>query len=291
MVETIPPLLGAGLRFILAGGLLAVILSAREGIGVLRVSRRQLAAAAGIGALLLLGGNGGVSVAEQEAPSGLAALVIAAVPLWVVILRLASRERVSLVTLGGVALGFAGVALLVVPVERPDGAPLWSLLLLVGSALSWASGSFWSPRAPLPGDAFVSTTVQMLLGGGLLVALGLAIGEAGDVEASALSFRSTAAFAYLVLAGSLLAFTAYVWLLRNAPISTVATYAFVNPVVAVALGWALLSETVTWSMAIAAAAIVASVAFVVRKESGVPAEPAPAHLRPDSVADARARRR
>jgi drug/metabolite transporter (DMT)-like permease len=283
MVETVPPLLGAGLRFVAAGALFAVWIAVRRGWHAFRVSRRELIAAGGIGALLMAGGNGLVTVAEQDAPSGLAALIIAAIPLWVIVFRLLWRERVPAMTLGGGGLGFAGVALLVAPGDRPEDAPLWILLVLLVAAASWAAGSFLSSRVPLPDDVVVSATLEMLLGGGLLVVAGLLAGEVTELDPGAFSGRSLAAFAYLVLAGSLLAFTAYVWLLQTTPISTVATYAFVNPVVAVFLGWAILDEEVTASVILGATVIVLSVAFVVRKETTAP----PARTtRPREVAEA-----
>jgi drug/metabolite transporter (DMT)-like permease len=271
LVETVPPLLGAGLRFVVAGALFAGWLVARHGIRALRVSRRELAAAAGIGTLLLAGGNGGVTIAEQDAPAGLASLIIASVPLWVVLLRLLWRERVPAATLGGVGLGFVGVALLVVPGDRPGNAPLWSLLVLIAAAASWGSGSFLTSRVPLPRDLLVATTLEMLLGGALMIAAGLIAGEASEFDLASVSGRSVVGFVYLVTVGSLLAFTAFVWLLKNVPVSTVATYAFVNPVVAVLLGWAILDEEITTSIVVAAIVIVASVAFVVRKETTRPA--------------------
>jgi drug/metabolite transporter (DMT)-like permease len=227
-----------------------------------------------MGVLLMAGGNGLVTVAEQDAPSGLSALIIGAIPLWVIVLRLIWRERVAAVTLAGVGLGFLGVALLVVPGDRPENAPLWSVLVLLAAALSWALGSFLSGRVTLPADVIVSATLEMLIGGGLLVVCGLAAGEATSVHAGDLSVKSLASFAYLVVAGSLLAFTAYVWLLQNVRISTVATYAFVNPVVAVLLGWAILGEDITTSIVVGATVIVASVAFVVRHETTAPVESA-----------------
>jgi drug/metabolite transporter (DMT)-like permease len=133
--------------------------------------------------------------------------------------------------------------------------------------VSWACGAFYSPRTPLPADAFASTAWQMLFGGAGMLAVGLLAGEAGDVDAAAFSTDSVIAFVYLITAGSLLAFTAFVWLLQNAPVSTVMTYAYVNPVVAVLLGWAILSEEITTSVAIGTVAIVLSVATVVRRES------------------------
>jgi drug/metabolite transporter (DMT)-like permease len=275
MVETIPPLLGAGVRFVVAGGLFAVWLVATRGWRAFSVGRRELLAAAVIGVLLMAGGNGLVTVAEQDAPSGLAALLIAAVPLFVIVLRLLVRERVAAGTLAGVGVGFAGVAVLVVPGHRPENAPFWSVLVLVAAAASWATGSFVSGRWPVPADVIVAVALQMLIGGAVLVVAALVAGEGSDVHLASLSGRSIAAFAYLVVPGSLLAFTAYVWLLQNVRISTVATYAFVNPVVAVLLGWAILGEQVTTSILVGAAVIVASVAFVVRQETTAPAaEPA-----------------
>jgi drug/metabolite transporter (DMT)-like permease len=272
MVETVPPLLGAGLRFFVAGAVFAGWLVARGGWGSLRVGRRELLAAAAIGILLMAGGNGLVTVAEQDAPSGLSALIIAAIPLWVIVLRLIWRERIAAVTLAGVGLGFFGVALLVVPGGRPGNAPLWSVLVLLAAALSWALGSFLSGRVALPADVIVAATLQMLIGGTFLLVCALAAGEASSVRVSDLSGKSIASFVYLVAAGSLLAFTAYVWLLQNVRISTVATYAFVNPVVAVLLGWAILGEDITTSIAVGATVIVASVAFVVRQETTAPTE-------------------
>jgi drug/metabolite transporter (DMT)-like permease len=266
MVETMPPLFAAGFRFLFAGGILYVWLYWRGGRPRLRIARRELLASLAIGALLLLGGNGLVTLAEQEAPSGLSALIIAAVPLWVIVLRFVWRERVPAVTLVGVGAGFAAVGYLVAPGGRPGGIALWSLLTLVAASAAWALGSFLSRHVPLPPDVFVAIAAEQVLGGLLLVAVGFAAGEGPKLHPDAFSGRSIAAFVYMVTAGSLLAFTAYVWLLHNAPISTVATYAFVNPVVAVLLGWAILSERLTVGILVAAAVIVASVWLVVRKE-------------------------
>jgi drug/metabolite transporter (DMT)-like permease len=271
MVETMPPLLSAGVRFAAAGAIFWLVLRLRGGAGRVRVSRRELAGAALIGTLLCFGGNGLVTIAEQEVPSGLAALIIGSVPLWVVLLRSGHGERVPLATFAGVAVGFLGLAVLVLPGDRPEDAPLWGVLLIVAAAASWAAGSFYSKRTPLPADGLTSTAWQMLLGGGLMALVGLATGEAGETRVSEFSLESLAAFAYLITAGSLLAFTAYVWLLKNAPISAVATYAYVNPVIALLLGWAILSEEITITMVAGAAAIVLSVATVVRNEAPVPA--------------------
>ncbi|HYP47851.1 MAG TPA: EamA family transporter [Thermoleophilaceae bacterium] len=277
MVETMPPLLSAGVRFAAAGAIFYAVLRVRGGAQRVRVTRRELAGAALIGTLLCFGGNGLVTIAEQDVPSGLAALIIGSVPLWVVLLRSGHRERVPSATLVGVAVGFAGLAVLVLPGDRPEDAPLGGVLLIVVAAASWAAGSFYSKRTPLPDDGLTSTAWQMMLGGGLMALAGLVAGEAGEVQVSEFSLESLAAFAYLLTAGSLLAFTAYVWLLKNAPISAVATYAYVNPVIALLLGWAILSEEITLIMVVGAAAIVMSVATVVRREAPTPApEPAAA---------------
>jgi drug/metabolite transporter (DMT)-like permease len=175
-------------------------------------------------------------------------------------------------TLAGVALGFAGLAVLVLPADRPGDAPLWGVLTLVAASISWASGSYYSRRMDLPRDVFVSTAFQMMLGGTAMALTGIVAGEAGDVDLASFSTRSLAAFAYLIVFGSLLAYTAYTWLLQNAPISTVATYAYVNPVIAVALGALVLSEEITLTVLVGTAAIVLSVAAVVRRET-TPARP------------------
>ncbi|HEY7873985.1 MAG TPA: EamA family transporter, partial [Actinomycetota bacterium] len=267
MVRTLPPLLSAGGRFVLAGAILWTFLAIRRGWSHMRIDKRQLGASALVGAALLFGGNGLVQLAEERgAPSSLAALLIASVPLWVILFRRLTRERISGGTLAGLAIGFSGVALLVLPGNRPAGADSLAVGMLLAASAFWAAGSFFSKSLPLPRDPFVSTATQMLTGGTVLVIAGLVSGE--SFAGAELTAPSVAAFAYLVAFGSLLAFTAYVWLLQNAPISKVATYAYVNPVVAIFLGWAILSERITLVTLAGAAIIVASVAFIVRKETG-----------------------
>jgi drug/metabolite transporter (DMT)-like permease len=270
LVETMPPLLSGGVRFMLAGAILWVIVRLRVGREGVRVTRAQVVSCLIIGSLLVTGGNGLVMVGELDVPSGLAALIIASVPLWVVIYRVAvGRERVARGTLLGVAFGFAGLALLVLPSGENEEVTSWvGLLLLFLAAPLWALGSFLSGRRPLPGNPFLSTALQMMLGGLTAIAGGLLRGEVGDVDFGSFSHDSLIAFVYLVVVGSLVAFTAYVWLLQNAPVSTVATYAYVNPVIAIFLGWAILSEDVTGWIVAGAAIVVASVATIVRKESG-----------------------
>jgi drug/metabolite transporter (DMT)-like permease len=181
-------------------------------------------------------------------------------------------------TLAGVAVGFCGLGLLLLPGSRPAEATAGGILLVLVAAGSWATGSFLSPRLSMPSDPLVSTGWQMVVGGGALLVGALVSGEANDLHLAHASAKSLLAFAYLVLAGSLVAFTAYAWLLQNVPISKVATYAYVNPLVAVLLGWALLSEQLTLGTAAGAALIVVSVAAIVRRESAPAedAEPEPA---------------
>jgi drug/metabolite transporter (DMT)-like permease len=261
LVETVPPLLGAGVRFTLAGAVLLGVLAARGRSTA--VSRRSLAACAVIGLLLPFGGNGIVTVAERHVPSGLAALLVATIPLWVVVYRVVlGRERVGARTLVGVLVGFAGVALLVAPGGQ-HGVHLIGLVLCVLAAGSWALGSYLTPRLPLPADLLVSIGWQLLIGGVAMLLVAIPAGELGPTHLGDLSARSLGALAYLITIGSLIAYSAYAWLLQNAPISLVATYAYVNPVVAVFLGWLVLDERLTTTTAVGAAVIVASVAFIV----------------------------
>jgi drug/metabolite transporter (DMT)-like permease len=267
MVETIPALLGAGVRFSLAGALMRAFVAVRR--RSLKPTRRELAGALAIG-VLLPGANAVVTVAEKSVPSGLAALLVGSVPLVVILLRRFTGERVARASLVGVVLGFGGVALLLLPGERPDGATLAGMLAILLAAVMWASGSFLTPRLPMPRDPVASTGWELLLGGLVIVAAGLLAGEGGDVHPGRFSGDSVLAFGYLVVIGSVLAFSVYAWLLRNVPVSKVATYAYVNPVVAIVLGWLILDETVTLTVLAGAAIIVASVAVVVRAESRVP---------------------
>jgi drug/metabolite transporter (DMT)-like permease len=167
-----------------------------------------------------------------------------------------------------VAVGFAGVAVLLLPGGSGGSARLLSLFVVFLAAPCWALGSYLSKRRVLPADPFLSTALQMMLGGGVSLIAGAVRGELGGVHLGAFSGRSLAGFAYLIVIGSLVAFTAYVWVLQHAPISKVATYAYVNPVIAIFLGWAILSEHVTATIVAGAAIVVASVAAIVRRESG-----------------------
>jgi drug/metabolite transporter (DMT)-like permease len=263
--DTIPAFTAVSWRFLIAGALLAAIVAVRRGVAALRITRRELACAALIG-LLLPGANGILFVAERTVPTGVASLIIASVPLIVVLLRIAGGERPPPLAIAGVLVGFAGVALLFHP---EGGASWWGIALTGVSALAWATGSYLSARIPLPQDAFVATAFEMLAGGALLLPLGLGQ-RPHPTEFSAVSL---VAFAYLILIGSLVGFTAYVWLLHHVPLGTVATYAYVNPVVAIALGMLFLDERITWRIALGAAIVLASVAVVLRRETEAAVEP------------------
>ena len=281
MVRDIPPLLGAGVRFVIAGVLLLAILRVRRGSGAVSASRRALLAAALVGLLLAAGGNGLVTLAEQHVPSALAALLVATVPLWVIVLRrLAGGERIGTATLVSVGVGFCGVALLLLPGSRPTGVTIGGMAIVLAAAFSWACGSFASPRLDLPRDPLVSTAWQLTVGGIVLLIVGFTAGEAGRVHPAHTSADAWLALAYLIVIGSLVGYSAYSWLLQHVALSRVATYAYVNPVVAVFLGWWLLGEQLRPATIAAAAVIVGSVAVTVRPRTDVPAEEQAAIARP-----------
>ena len=262
-IETIPPLLMAAARNLLAGGALYLWAQRR---GAVRPTAAQWRAAAIVGGLLLLGGNGAVVWAEQYVPSGLTALLVAMVPVWMVLLdwwRQGGTHPGARVFIG-LALGFAGMAVLVGP-EHLMGAGhvdhLGAAVLALGT-LSWAIGSLYSRTALLPSSPLLATAMEMLCGGALLALAGTVRGEWAAVDLAAVSLRSSVSLAYLVVFGSLVAFTAYVWLLRVTSPARVSTYAFVNPVVAVLLGWALAGEALAARTVLATAVIVAAVAVI-----------------------------
>jgi drug/metabolite transporter (DMT)-like permease len=265
MVEEMPPLVGAGTRFLTAGLLVAGVLVARGGPRRLAVTRRELAGCALIGVLLPVLGQGSVTIGEKDGtPSGITALLIAAVPLWVICYRILSGERPARRTLAGVFLGFGGIAVLITANGIRGAFPPWSIAVVVLAGLSWAFGSWYQPRLRLPADPFVVVVYEMLAGGGVLTVLGLASGE--GFHPLAYSARSWLAWAYLVVFGSVVAFSAYVWLLQSSAVSLAATYAYVNPLIAVLLGWLILAEPVTVPTIVGGAIAVAAVAIVVGSE-------------------------
>ena len=281
-IETMPPLLSAGVRFLLAGLILLAVVVAVRGRDALRVTRPQATTAAVSGVLLLLGGNGLVSVAEQRVESGLAALLVACIPLWIVVLRAGLGDRPGLATTGGVALGFAGVALIFLPGDSGETDLAYAALCVL-AALFWAIGSLLVTRRPVPADPLTLTTIEMLAGGAALLVVAAGHGELAGLSVAAISGKSWLALGYLIVFGSLIAFTAYVWLLGNAPVSLVSTYAYVNPAVAVLLGVLLAGERLTGATLAGGLVVLAAVAVVVTAESRRQRRAAAALAAPDAA--------
>ncbi|WP_327285219.1 MULTISPECIES: EamA family transporter [unclassified Streptomyces] len=265
VVRTMPPFLSAGTRFIAAGLLLLGLVAWRYGPAALRATRAQAGAAVLVGLLLVLGGNGLVVLAETSIPSGLAALLVAAVPMWLVVLRTATGDRPALRTLGGVLLGFGGLAVLTSP-GISGAVRLWGVLLVLAGSVLWSLGSFAASKLSLPGNPFTGSAYQMLAGGTGGIVVGLLRGEHHGLDWAGFSTASWLALGYLIVFGSLVAFTAYAWLLQSAPLSLVATYAYVNPVVAVALGALILDEALTVPILIGGAIVVLAVCVIVSTE-------------------------
>lgn len=262
----IPPFLGMGLRFLVAGILMLAYLWLRHGRERLRISRRELRGAAVMGLLLLVLGNGMVAVAEQTVPSGLAALVVAAISLWFVLLQAAGGERPPALTWVGILVGLAGVAVICVPRGGIEGVEAWGIGILLFGTVSWAFGSYFSPRLGLPRNALVASAYEMLAGGVMLMVVSASAGEFGELQVSAVPAKGWLALVYLIVLGSLLGYTAYGYLLANAPLSLVGTYAYVNPVVAVLLGWAILAEPVTAIVLVGGTLVVGGVVLVMNGE-------------------------
>lgn len=262
-VETIPPFLMAGTRFLIAGTASFAFLRAR---GVPLPSRPQLRSAAIVGAFLLVGGNGLVTWSEQQVPSGIAALVVATVPLWMTLFEwlIYKGAKPTRQIVAGLALGLTGIILLIGPgqLRGTAGFDLISLLILLMAPILWSLGSLYSRQANLPENVFMSTSVEMLAGGVLLFLAGILTGEPSQLDIGAISGRSLASMFYLSLFGSIVALTAYVWLLKTVEPARVATYTYVNPVIAVFLGWLVLGEPVSSLTIVAVALIVLAVALI-----------------------------
>src|SRR5688572_2506385 len=273
-IETIPPFTLSAARFGLAGLIMLVVAKVR---GAERVTLAQFRTAAIVGSLLMLA-NSLVGVAEERIPSGVAALLVAMTPVFMVLLewgRPGGRRPTALVALG-LVVGLAGVAALVGPASFGGGSSIDLIgagTIILGS-LAWSSGSIYSRHAPRPQSAIMMTAIQMLVGGIFVGVIGLARGELATFDPSAVSARSFIAWAYLLVFGSLIAFTAFVYLLRVSTPARVATYAYVNPVVAVILGWLLGGESISARMLVAAAIIVAGVAIITAAE-GRASQPSP----------------
>lgn len=293
VVKEAPPFLGMGSRFFTAGVLLAAVLAVRSGIGRLRVSRKELLGCTAVGLMLPVLGNGLVSVGENKgAPSGVTALLIASAPLMIAIFRFASGDRPRAMSVVGLLLGFVGLSYLVLVGRHAGGddrVPVGAALIVLFASTCWAFGSWVQPHLTLPDDAFVMTVHEMWTGGAIMLVVGAISGE--RVDLSSYSANTFLAWGYLVVFGSMVAFSAYVWLLANAPISLVATYAYVNPVVAVALGALILDEPITSAVLVGGAVIVVAVAIVISVERvRRPAPAAQPEGEPDPVQGAPATR-
>ncbi|TDW17883.1 EamA family transporter [Kribbella kalugense] len=261
----IPPMLGMATRFLTAAVLMAIGLTIKSGWRRLRITRREAVGAATVGVLLLAFGNGAVAIAEQTVPSGLAALLVAAIPLWLMLLRVGGGERPRGMTWVGVLIGFGGAALLALSGGNTSAKPLSVAVLVVGT-ICWATGSRFAPQLGLPRDPLVTALYEMVFGGTAMVLLGVLRGEPARLHLDRIDGSGWIGLAYLVVFGSLLAYTAYSYLLANAPISLVGTYAYVNPAVAVFLGWLILNESLTWQILLGGAVIIVGVALVVTSE-------------------------
>jgi len=271
VIESMPPLLAMGIRFLIAGLLLALIISLRQGTSELKIPRAELKSSLLMGFLLLGFGIGTVSIAQAYVPSGIVALIIAALPLWIAIFRTISGERLVKRSWLGLVIGFAGVALLlkpgsITPVSDIENSKLFlfMLLVLLGN-IGWALGTFLAPRFPLPKNTLVFTAYEMLAGGVSLTLAGFIKGESISDFLDATTW-SWLWFFYLVFFGSIAAYTAYLWLVANAPVSLTATYAYVNPIIAVALGAIFLDELITSAYAIGGLIILIGVILVVSVE-------------------------
>ena len=266
-IQSIPPLLMAGARFVIAG---AILYTAARLTGAPRTPLADWRTAAIVGACLLLGGNGGVTLSEQYIPSGLAALLVATIPIYMAVLSwlFGMSPRPNAISLLGLAGGFAGVGLLVGPALTARGAGesphAWiGMSILLFSSLIWSVGSLYSRRTHTKAPPFLAAGQQMLCGGALMLLVGMARGELSAFHPEKITMQSFGAFAYLVLIGGVLGYASYAWLLRHCDPAKVATYAYVNPIVAVVLGTIFADEKLSMRMVLAAILIIGSVALVI----------------------------
>ena len=263
-VQSIPPFFMTGVRFLVAGLILYVW---RRLAGDPAPTRSQWRSGAIIGNLLLVGGIGGVTWAEQYVPSGISALLISATPLWIVLIEALrpGGSRPSWLTTAGVVIGLAGISILIDPVKtsgQQHGYNLLGVVAILLAAFSWSIGSIFSRGANLPKSGLLGNGIELLAGSAGSFLLGLVTGEAGRLNFAAITPRSVAGLAYLIVVGSLVGFVCYTWLLRVAPTTLVVTYAYVNPLVAVILGSLLAQEVLTPRVLIATPLILAAVVLI-----------------------------
>jgi drug/metabolite transporter (DMT)-like permease len=272
-IQSFPPFLMSGVRYFVAGSIMYIIARASGSPAPLRVHWRS---AAIIGALLLLMGNGLIAWAEEKVPSGMTALMVATVPLWFVVLYwlFFNGPKPSLRIIAGLILGFGGIFILIGPDQLTgDGhLPFIRLAAIVIATIGWTFGSLYAKGAKLPSSAVLVTGMQMFCGGVFMVIAGSLKGEWADFQPAQVSYASIVALVYLIIFGSMIGFSAYSWLVRVAPPSKVSTYAYVNPVIAVFLGWAMGGEKLQWYALVGAAAIVLSVIIITSAPKPVKSE-------------------
>ena len=275
VVHHLPPLTAIGSRYALAGVLVAAYMVMRHGPSLFRRPRREYLRSSIEAVMLVAVGNGILSTGQQYVPSGVAALLLAAMPIWIGLLRVIARDRPSPITGVGIALGFIGVALLVITGGEalrggdPELRLLWSVLIVLGG-LSWAAGSYFGPRVARDRDDRVGIVVQMTLGGVLMVIVGAFNGEHVSLDdIAALPDSVWFSWIWLLIVGALIGHSTFVWLLAHAPISLVSTYSYVNPVVAVLFGVVLLDEVLTLGMVAGGLIIVLGVALIVTVEANL----------------------
>jgi drug/metabolite transporter (DMT)-like permease len=262
-IESIPPFLMAGTRFVIAGSILYIIARIKSNEKLTLIHWRSGLI---IGGLLLLGGNGGVVWAEQFVPSGLTALLVSTVPIWIIIMNwmLPNGEKITLKTVIGVFLGFIGLFLLVNPhdLTKSGGVDLIGAGVLLFATFTWAIGSIYSNHAVLPKSKIMTVAIEMISGGILLLIFSFITGDVSKFSIEEVSTRSVLSLIYLIIFGSIIAFTAYMWLLGAAGPSKATTYAYVNPVVALLLGWFFVDEIITMEIVIAMVIILTAVALI-----------------------------
>lgn len=271
-IETMPPLMMSGTRHLVAGGILMLGLRCFTPDRFKKGSLREWRDAGIVGILLLVCGNGGVAWAEQYVPSGIAALIVAVVPLWMIVFEWLrpGGQRPGLLTTVGLVLGFSGVWVLVQPSGNAglSTSVAWGYAVLALASCLWAAGSIYSRHAKTSGSPFLTISRQMISGGTVLLLLGFFTGETRSLELSAISLHSWLALFYLTILGSLIGFSSYVWLMKASTPAKVSTYAYVNPAIAVFLGWALGGETLSVSLLLGASIVLVSVILVLQKNGG-----------------------
>jgi drug/metabolite transporter (DMT)-like permease len=270
VVADVPALLSIGVRYVVAGLLLTAYVVARRGREVLRAGPRALLGCLLLALLLQVLTNGTPTWAEGAGvQAGPAALLTALAPIGIIVLRLGTGDRPRAVTWVGVVVGFAGLGVLLLGGRSVPGFPLWPSLLIIAAAGCWAVGSFLQPRVSLPADTFVTAALQLLIGGVVLTVAGLVGGERTSFDFPSSTWL---VLAYLTMS-SVVSYTTFVWLLSHAPISLVSTHAYVNPVVAVILGWWWLGEPITWPVVVGGAVVLVAVALIMAERRRLPEEP------------------